>query len=363
MAKAIQLSSGSWRCKATKTINGKQITKSFTVSPKDCAGNSRKARVMAEKMAKDWILDAESTLQGPDAITVERAIDEYIASREPTISQSTTADYLRMKKYFTSILDVPITEVTTKMLQDIIGEMAVATNRYGKNINERTIKNRIFFLLACFKFEEHYKVYKLKFPVTESNEYLPPEKNEYQRLLDVCETDEQKLVLMLCGLYTLRRSELCGLTGKDILWDMHSVYIHSSRVHDKNREWVLRPIPKKKQSIRTVTLDPSFMQLIPHVGPDEYIVKINPDQVTKLFIRLRKKACVSCRLHDLRKFAASTRSDMMMPKKYIEKDGGWKAGSSVLTTVYDKTFREERKNYAKQYNDMVKSDYGKQLLG
>ena len=69
------------------------------------------------------------------------------------------------------------------------------------------------------------------------------------------------------------------------------------------------------------------------------------------------------RLHDLRKFAASTRSDMKMPKKYIEKDGGWKPGSSVLTTVYDKTFREERKNYAKQYNDMVKSDYGKQLLG
>lgn len=361
MAKATLLPSGAWRCRPTKVINGKKVTKSFTVHPRECANNSKKAKQKAELLANEWLFDTQMETTG--IITVEKAIDDYISSRDGTISPSTIADYMHMKKYFDSILNVCIFDVTNKMIQDIIGEMAVSKNRYGKNINERTIKNRIFFLLACLKFEHCYTRFDLRFPESEDPEYMPPERNEYMRLLNVAQTDEEKLILMLCGLYTLRRGELCGLTGKDILWDMHSIRVHTSMVQDKDKNWVLKPIPKKKQSIRTITIEPSFMELIPHVGPDEFIVSINPNQVTKLFDRLRKKACVNCRLHDLRKYAASIRSDIM-PTKYVESDGGWKiGGSNVLKTIYDKPFKEERKSYSKKFNEIAKSDYGDALLG
>ena len=267
-----------------------------------------------------------------------------------------------MKKYFTQILHVDIFDVTNQMIQNIIGEMAVSKNRYGKNINERTIKNRIFFLLASLKFSTCYTRFNLRFPESEENVYEPPEQNEFLRLLEVAQNNEDKLILMLCGLYTLRRGELCGLTGKDIIWDMHSIFVHTSRVQNKNKEWVLKPTPKKKQSIRTITIESSFMDLIPHVGPDEFIVTLNPNQVTKRFAKMRKKALVNCRLHDLRKYAASIRS--FMPQKYVESDGGWKVGGkNVLKTIYDKPFKEERKSYAKTFNQLAKNDYGNALLG
>ena len=361
MASARQLPSGAWRCRPTKVINGKKVTKSFTVHPDECAGNSKKAKAKAEMLAREWIFDTKLETSG--LITVEKAIDDYIEGRDGVISPSTIKDYMNMKQYFESILDVCIFDLTDKMIQNIIGEMAVSKNRYGKNINEKTIKNRIYFLLACLKFSKCYTHFDLRFTESEDPDYQPPQHNEFHRLLTVAENNEDKLILMLCGLYTLRRGELCGLTGKDILWDMHSVYVHTSRVMDKNHEWILKPVPKKKHSIRTITIEPSFMDLIPHVDPDEFIISLNPNQVTKRFDYLRKKACVNCRLHDLRKYAASIRSDLM-PAKYVESDGGWKiGGQNVLKTIYDKPFKEERKNYSKKFNKMAKDDYGEELLG
>ena len=361
MAIATLLPSGAWRCRPTKVIDGKKVTKSFTVHPNECAGNSKKAKKKAELLADQWQFEAKEEQSG--VITVEKAIDDYVESRDGVISPSTIKDYYNMKKYFTSILNVEINDVTNKMIQNIIGEMAVSKNRYGKCLNERTIKNRIFFLLAALKFSHCYTHFDLRFTESEQNEYNPPQHNEFDRLIAVCENNEDKLILMLCGLYTLRRGELCGLTGKDILWDMHSIYVHTSLVQNKNHEWVLKPTPKKKQSIRTIEIEPEFMVLIPHVGPDEHIISLNPNQVTKRFEKLRKKAWVDCRLHDLRKYAASIRSDLM-PRKYVESDGGWKiGGNNVLKTHYDKPFIDERKRYSKKFNELAKKDYGEALLG
>ena len=84
--------------------------------------------------------------------------------------------------------------------------------------------------------------------------------------------------------------------------------------------------------------------------------------MTRRFERLRKKVCVTCRLHDLRKYAASIRTEIM-PAKYVEADGGWKPGSNVLKTIYDKPFKEKRKDYSKKINDQIIQDYGSELFG
>ena len=66
--------------------------------------------------------------------------------------------------------------------------------------------------------------------------------------------------------------------------------------------------------------------------------------------------------YDLRKYAASIRSEIM-PQKYVEADGGWKNDSKVLKTIYDKPFKETRKEYSKMINDKIIQDYGSELLG
>lgn len=60
MASAKKLPSGAWRTQAAKTIGGKKITKSFTVHPKDCGGDSRKAKTQSEMRAREWQLEVES---------------------------------------------------------------------------------------------------------------------------------------------------------------------------------------------------------------------------------------------------------------------------------------------------------------
>jgi hypothetical protein len=92
MAKAIKLPSGAWRTQANKKINGKLIRKSFTVHPKECGNDWRKARDLSELKAREWILNAEDEVNN---CTVEHALKLYIKDREKVLSPRTIYDYKR----------------------------------------------------------------------------------------------------------------------------------------------------------------------------------------------------------------------------------------------------------------------------
>lgn len=352
MATAQKLPSGSWRTQACKTINGKHIVKSFTVSPKDFGGDWKKAKVQSELLARNWLFEQEIEEQHT---SVARAMDLYIQDRSGVLSASTIADYKRMPKHFSEILDMDAADVDSKTLQSIINEMAIT------GLNGRTIKNRLFFLIAALNYVGIDKKYKLRFPSQIKPNLAPPEPSEFHRLLSFA-SEEEKLILILAGLYTLRRGEIAGLCGEDILRDMNSIFVHTSRVQNENKEWIRRDMPKNLTSVRMIQIDPQIMKMIPDVGPKEYVVNLNPNEITKHFIRLRDKACVSCRFHDLRKYAASIRSEFM-PTKYIEQAGGWRKGSNVLSSIYDKTFKENAKEYNKKFNEMIIEEYGRDIFG
>ena len=60
MASAQKLPSGAWRTRATKVIDGKQVRKSFTVSPEnDSKEASKKAKAFSEMQARNWLFDTE----------------------------------------------------------------------------------------------------------------------------------------------------------------------------------------------------------------------------------------------------------------------------------------------------------------
>ena len=352
MANARKLPSGAWRTLATKTINGKKVRKSFTVHPNECGGDSQKAKTLSERNAREWVLNTET-----DQIftTVSTAIDLYIKDRSSVLSPSTIADYERMPKHFSDLLPLDVNDVDSKAIQATINEMAM------NKLNARTIKNRIFFLISALNYVGVDKRFKLRFPSQIKPNLAPPEPTEFKRLLEMA-TDEERLTIILAGLYTLRRGEIAGLCGEDLLWDLNSIYVHTSRVQDDKKEWVRRNMPKNLNSVRVIQIDPEIMALFPHVGPKEYVISMNPNEITKHFIRLRKKACVECRFHDLRKYAASIRAEMM-PSKYVEKVGGWRKGSTVLSTIYDKPFKEKESEYAKKFNQTIKEEYGKEIFG
>lgn len=138
-------------------------------------------------------------------------------------------------------------------------------------------------------------------------ELLPLEHSEFKRLLDAANA-EDKLIIILAGLYTLKRSEIAGLCGEDILWDMNSIYVHSERIKTKDMAWIRKEMPKTAQSVRRIELAPEIMAMIPHVGSKEYVIKLTPDAITRRFEKLRAKVCVSCHLHDLVKYSDQIRN-------------------------------------------------------
>ena len=352
MASAKKLPSGSWRVIANKTIDGKLVRKSFTVSPNDCAGDSKKAKKQAEHLADEWILGAEAEAH---KFTVKQALDSYIQSRKAVLSPSTIKDYLNMPKHFENILETDVNDIDTQTIQTLINAWAI------KSLSAKTIKIRVNFLTASLSYVGIDKRFRVMIPKSIKPELLPPEPSEFKRLLSMA-TPEEKLTIILAGLYTLRRGEIGGLCGEDMLWDLNSIYVHSSRVKDADKKWIRRNMPKNLNSVRVIQIDPEIMKLFPKVAPKEYVIKMNPDEITHHFGRLRKKACVNCRFHDLRKYAASIRSELM-PSKYVEADGGWRKESTVLQTIYDKPFKEKRKEYSKRINAQIIADYGNELFG
>lgn len=352
MATARKLPSGAWRTRATKVVDGKQIRKSFTVSPDECNGDSKLAKHKSETLANNWIFNVEDDIRHT---TVEKAMQIHINLHSAVWSPSTLADYDKMPKHFDCIKNMDVMDVDSKTLQQLINQWTF------DGLSKKTIANRINFLRKALELSGNDRNFKIKYPKYVPKELLPPEPSEFKRLLSAA-SKEEKLIIVLAGLYTLRRGEIAGLCGEDILWDMNSIYVHTDRVKNKDKKWVRKEMPKTAQSVRRIQLAPEVMELLPHVGPKDYVIDLTPDAMTRRFERLRSKVCVTCRLHDLRKYAASIRSEIM-PNKYVEADGGWKPDSKVLKIIYDKPFQETRKEYSKIINDKIIEDYGEQLLG
>lgn len=352
MANAKKLPSGAWRTRATKMINGQQVRKSFTVHPDECGDDWKKAKALSEKQAREWLFE---THLEETHMTVAKAMESYINNRTGVLSVRTISDYKKLPKFFEGILERDAMDIDSMTIQRIINDWAMDGLKWG------TIRNRINFLTAALDFVGNDRKFKYRLPKHIPQELLPPEHSEFHRLLSAA-SSEEKLIIVLAGLYTLRRGEIGGLCGEDIMRDMNSIFVHTSRVQNEEKEWIRRELPKTTQSVRRIQIAPEVMAMIPEVGPKEFIVSLNPNQMTKHFERLRKKVCVDCRLHDLRKYAASIRSEIM-PQKYVEADGGWKSDSKVLKTIYDKPFKETRKEYSKMINDKIIQDYGSELLG
>ena len=155
MANASKLSSGAWRTLATKTINGKKVRKSFTVHPDECGGDSKKAKTLSERNAREWVLNTE---MDENYVTVATAIDLYIKDRSSVLSPSTIADYKRMAKHFSDLLPLDAHDIDSKAIQGTINGMAM------NSLNARTIKNRIFFLISALNYVGVDKRFKLRFP-------------------------------------------------------------------------------------------------------------------------------------------------------------------------------------------------------
>ena len=345
MAKARKLPSGAYQTRATKVINGKKVTKCFTVHPKEFKNDGRKAKDQSELLARQWRMTAEDTeVYG---LKIRDAMEQYIKDRSKVLSPSTITNYKRLIPLFEPIANICIDEVKTSDIQPLVNEWSIS-------VTAKTIKNRVSFLLSCLDYAECDKKFRIRYPKSESKEIKSPDLEDVQMLLNNA-SEELLPILYLAAVGGLRRGEIAGLRQKDISRDMKTVYVHADVVL-QDHEWVYKPFTKNAQS-GTIMLPEFIINMLPKSDdPEAYVFGMNPNVISHKYDRLCKKLGFDFNFHSLRHYAASFRSDLGIPRKYIEETCRWEPGSQVVDKVYDNTLNSSRKKYTQIANKYVEEN-------
>lgn len=342
MATAKKLPSGSWRTQVSKIINDKTVRKSFTVHPNQTKGDSRKAKALSEMQAREWQISTEN--EETYGTTIKQAMENYIADRSKVLSPSTITNYRRFLPYFEPLWDISINDIKTSQIQQIINEWSISVKR-------KTILNRISFLLSVLDYAECDKKFKLRYPQTPSKEIKSPDLEDVQMLINNAD-DDFKPILYLAAFGGMRRGEIVALKQEDISRDMCTIFVHADIVREDDK-WVYKPFPKNAQN-GTIQLPKFVIDSLPLT--DGYVFAPNPTIISHKFARLRDKLGLPYNFHSLRHFAASFRSDLGIPTKYIEEVGRWK-NSNVLKKVYDNTLNSSRKKYTQMSNKYLEENF------
>ena len=346
MANARKLPSGAWRTQVKKTINGEKVVKSFTVHPKDCKGDSRKAKDQSELLARQWRLSAEDA--EVNGLKVRDAMEQFIKDRSKVLSPSTITNYKRLIPYFEPIMDICVDDIKTSDIQPLVNEWSIS-------VRAKTIKNRVSFLLSSLDYVECDKKFRIRYPKSDSKKIESPDLADVQMIIQNAPED-LKPILCLAAFGGLRRGEIAGLKGKDILRDLHSVYVHADVVLD-DKKYVYKPFTKNTLA-GTIQLPKFVIDMLPEVeDPEEFIFDLNPNMISHRYDILKRKLGFEYNFHSFRHFAASFRSDLGIPRKYIEELGRWESGSSTLDRVYDNTLNSSRKKYTQMANKFIEENF------
>lgn len=349
MANASQLPSGAWRTQASKTIGGKKIVKSFTVHPDQTGGDTKRARKMSEHLASEWQLSKEESIV--NGLNVHDAIESYISDKSKVLSPSTIRGYKLVLEAFSPIWHIYISDIETPQIQRLV-------NDWSMDLKQKTIRNRITLLLSALDYHGIDKRFWIRYPQNTSKKVGTPDIDDVQMFVRNA-TGVMKPIIFLAAFGALRRGEIAGLREKDISRDMRTVTVSGDIVLDENKKWIYKPFPKTEESARTNILPKFVIDSIPvKEDPDAFIFELTPAAMSDRFSRLAKKLQLDYSLHTLRHFAASFRTDLGIPKKYVQEVGGWQDGNNnVFEKIYDNRMDSSRKKYTQIANKFIEDNF------
>lgn len=329
MAKAKKLPSGNWRARVYShtTPDGKKHYESFTASTK------QEAEMLAAKFANN------RTPENIFDLTLAQAVDKYIESKTNVLSPSTIRGYRQIQKtYFNDIGKKKVKRLTSLDLQYFISGLS-------SSLSPKTIKNIYGLITSSVALFSPEKSFNVTLPTKVNKVSESPSDEQIMALYD--NADEWlKKCIALGAFGGIRRGEIASLKFKDIQGE--SLYIHSDFVLDEHNNWIYKEIPKTAKSVRAVKLPKEIIDMLSSGRPEEFVLKINPDKISKGFTRLKKKMGIEIRFHDLRHYYASIGVVIGIPDIYMADFGGWTHNSPVLKSVYQGNIRSISDGYAEQ---------------
>ncbi len=340
MANITKLPSGNYRARVFlgRDVNGKQIYKSFT------ADKEWKVLKAVEEYLEGGKEEVEKALYERN-MTVGQAIDGYIELKRNVLAPSTIMSYERIRKTrLKSLMNVKVENLESVIFQRAINEDS--THYSFKSIKEA--KSLILTALKLYGFRPDITV------------TLPPKTNNIKSLptaetiISIVKNSSVELPCLLAMWLSLRMSEVRGLKFKDVQDGV--LYIQRAKVYFDCQDFE-REVTKTQKSTRALRLPAYLLDLInsvPHSSDNDYIVPDSYKALSDRFKRLMNANGIEMRFHDLRHLNASVMLMLGIPDKYAMERGGWST-PSVLKSVYQHTFSDERKLVDKRIDDYYNS--------
>jgi len=332
MAKAKKLPSGSWRCQVYDYTDdsGKRHYESFTA----------KTKREAEHLAAEY---ADTKRKRPETlkVTVGKALDNYIEIKSNVLSPSTIRGYKALRRnYYTDIQSLLLENLTQEVIQ-------IWANSLSAVKDAKTVKNAHGLLSAMLSVYLPTLTLRTALPKKEKEILYVPTESDIKQAIEYFKKHDIEMLksVYLAAFGTLRRSEICGLTGEDISDNV--IHVHSAVVMNDTANWVKKNT-KTTSSDRYIPMPAFVIEILPTSGN---VVQITPSKISARFSSaLEKLGIPHFRFHDLRHYSASIMHAIGIPDQYIMQRGGW-SSDGVLKAVYRNTMDDYTEKFSNQINN------------
>ena len=341
-----QLPSGSYNVQIVvgKDAQGKRIVESFT--------DASYAAVMQWALDRRRTRDEEQTHRpGSGSMTFGDALDAYIESKSAVLSPSTIREYRRIREnYFPALMSMTLKKITQNDIQ-------IAINQEAMTLSPKTVRNHHALITSVFS------VYRPEFNI---NTTLPqkvkpdisiPTDEQMQALFQAAAGSAHELPIILAACCGMRRSEICGLTWKDVDFKKGTITIRSALVMDESGDLVKKGT-KTTAGKRTISMLPPVRAALEaakaQVSDDSApIVNIKPNSISSNFDRLLEKANLPhFRFHDLRHYTVSVMLYLNIPKKYIADFVGHET-ENMIDQVYGHIMKDKKSSFTDILGDYM----------
>lgn len=323
--KAQKLPSGNYRVQVVAGFdqNGKRIVRSFTADTEDAA----------LKMAEHFKQDREDELNG--SVTLARAMELYIDSRENIIEKTTVRSYRQItQNCFKGIMDMKLSAIRAIDIQR-------AVNLESARVSPKYVKNAYGLLKSVLKiYEVNINLNNIHLPKQVKHEKELP---SFETMFGIVHGTEIELPCLLSSWLSLRVGEVVGLQFRDIDTQARTLKVRRTIIQTLAGEEV-REGCKTEKSVRCLNVPDYLFQMImaiPHTNETDFIVKLSRKAIYSRFKRMMAKNGYDITFHDLRHLNASVMLMLGIPDKYAMERGGWST-DHILKNVYQQTFTEER---------------------
>lgn len=304
--------------------DGKERRKKFTARTKK----------ELERLVANYAAEAETY----DSDTFRSAMEDYIQSRVPVASPSTTRTYLSYQKrlngrhaWFTALY---LDRIRTNDLQKLVSEFSAA------GLASKTIHSYMGFIEAVLIYNGR-NVKQAHLPEMQRKSPAVPDADLIQAMLHDVKGTSVEIPFRL-ALYGLRRGEICAL---DPLEDLNGTVLHVHRsmaymplkAGETVRERVVKS-PKTPQSDRYVSIDADLAEMIRSLTS---VTHYAPDKLSQKMSQFIKQYNPEFHMHTLRHFFASYLHEQGVPDADILAAGGWKT-DNVMKSVYRQALNSKR---------------------